>query len=107
MVRVHHTGDSVETEAIKHVDIHVKSEVGEQESEDFVMAVIEEPRVPELMTSSCTFVEILMIGTVKHVDPNLSATKLPAYVPVKDVLAGVRVDDIQKDCHSHLVGFVN
>jgi hypothetical protein len=39
---VHHAGDSVEPEAIKHVLLHVEAEVGEEEAQDLVVAVIEE-----------------------------------------------------------------
>lgn len=41
MMLVHHAGDTVESEAIKHVHIHAVSEVGQQEAEDFVVTVIE------------------------------------------------------------------
>ena len=43
---VHHAGHAIEPEAIEHVNIHVKPEVGKQEPQNLMMAVIEEPRVP-------------------------------------------------------------
>jgi hypothetical protein len=45
MVSVKHARHPIEAEAIKHVLVHVVTEVGEEESEDFVVAVVEEAAV--------------------------------------------------------------
>lgn len=107
MMCVHHAGDSVKSETIKHVNVHIESQIREEESQDLVMTVIEQSRVPKLMSPSCTVVEVLVIGTVKYVDPESSATDISNDSPVKYVLASVRVDDIQKHGHAHLVSLVN
>lgn len=38
---VHHARDAVKSETVKHEDVHVVSQIREQESQDFVTSVIE------------------------------------------------------------------
>lgn len=38
---IHHARYPVKAEAIKHVDVHVKTEIGEKETEDLMMAIVE------------------------------------------------------------------
>ena len=68
MVSVHHTGHTIETETVKHVDVHVEAKVGEEESQDLVVTIVEKPRVPELVTSSAAFVEVKVVCAVEVVD---------------------------------------
>lgn len=110
MVLVHHTGHPIKPEAIEHVDIHVEAEVRQEEAQHFVVAVIEEPRVPQLMSAFSTFMEIEMIGAVEHVDamaisggPNVHDN----VSPVNNILAGMRVHNIEKNSEAHLMRFVN
>lgn len=42
MMGVHHASDSVKPKTVKHVLLHVKAEVGEEEAQDLVVAVVEE-----------------------------------------------------------------
>jgi hypothetical protein len=69
---IHHAGDAVKPEAIKHVDIHVVAEIRQEEAEHFVTAIVEQSRIPEFVTTSGTLVEIKVIGSVKHVDSDIS-----------------------------------
>jgi len=90
VVEVHHTCDTIESEAIELVFIHPKPEVGEQESKNLVMAVVEEATVPELMTAPGPLVEVAVIGAIKHVQS------------IENVLACMGVDDVKQhgDAHS-------
>ena len=88
---VENTGDTVETETVKVVLLHVESQIGQQESQDLVMAVVEQPRVPQLVTTLSTLVEVEVVATVKLVQP------------VQNVLASVRVNDIEQDGDAHSV----
>ena len=67
-MRVHHASHSVETEAIKHVYVHVISQVRKQKAQDLVVPIVEEPRIPELMTASCTLVEVLVVWSIEFID---------------------------------------
>ena len=108
MVRVHHARDAVESESVKHIHVHVKSKVRKQESQNFVVPIVEQPGIPKLVTSSRAFVEVLMVGTVKNVDSDRSALDhLLNDLPIEDVLASVRVHDIEKDSHAHLMCLVD
>lgn len=60
-----------------------------------MVAVVEEARVPQLVTPSSTFMEVKMIGAVKLV------------YAVGDVLAGMRVDNVKKDGQAELVSPVD
>jgi hypothetical protein len=59
------------------------------------VAIVEEAGVPQLVTTSCTFMEVKMIGAVKLVDA------------VGDVLAGVRVDNVKENGQAELVSPVD
>jgi predicted transcriptional regulator len=39
---VHHARDSVESEAVKHVLVHVEPQVGQQEPLDLVVSIVEQ-----------------------------------------------------------------
>ena len=47
MVLVHHTSHAIESEPVKLIFVHVKSQVGEQESQDFVVTIVEQTSVWE------------------------------------------------------------
>ena len=91
VVDIHHARHSVKAEAVKAILLHVETEVGQEEAQDFVVAVIEEPAVPELMTSLAAFVEVKVIGAVEEVQT------------VENVLARVRVNDVEEDSDPHRV----
>lgn len=68
MMLVHHTGNPIEPEPVKHVFVHVEPEIREEEPHDFVVAIVEESTVPELVSSSRAFVEVAVVGPVKVVE---------------------------------------
>jgi hypothetical protein len=68
MMLVHHAGDTVETETIEHELVHPVAEVGEEESKDFWVPIVEEAGVPQVMASARTLVEVQVISSIKHVD---------------------------------------
>lgn len=43
VVLVHHASDTVEAEPIELVDVHPEAQVGQQEAEDFMRAIVEQP----------------------------------------------------------------
>jgi len=85
VVEIHHGGDAIESEAVKPVFLHVKSQVAEQEAHGLVASIVEQSRVPELMATLGTLVEVLVVASIKVVES------------IEDVLAGVRVHDIEED----------
>ena len=95
MVEVHHAGDTVKTEAIKAILLHVEAQIAQQETHGLVAVVVEQTRVPKVMAPFSTLVEVLVIASVKVVES------------VQDVLAGVRVDDIEKNRDAQSVSSVN
>jgi len=95
VVNVHHTCDTVESEAIELIFIHPKPEVGEEESKDLMMAVVEEATVPELMTALGALVEVAVIGAVEHIQS------------IENVLACMGMDDVKQDSDAHSMGGVD
>lgn len=67
MVDVHHASHSVKPEAVKLVLFHPEPEVAHEEAENFVVAIVEETAVPELVTALCTLMEVLVVAAVKLV----------------------------------------
>jgi hypothetical protein len=76
VVSIHHARDPVKSEAIKHEYIHVISQVGQEEPQDFVTSVVEQSGVPELMSTACSLVEVLMVRAIKLIDTFISVEKL-------------------------------
>ena len=58
MVCVQHAGNTVKSEPIKLIFIHPESKIAQQESEHFMVTVVEQPAVPEFMSSFAAFMEI-------------------------------------------------
>ncbi len=58
-------------------------------------AVIKQPAVPEVVVSSPTSMEILVVGSVKEIQT------------IQDVFASVRVDHVKENAQSHSMGSVN
>ena len=67
-MRVHHAGDAVKSETIEHVHVHVESEVGQEEPKNLVMTIIEETRIPKLVSAFYSFVEVKVVRAIEHVD---------------------------------------
>lgn len=94
-MQVQHTCHAIKSETIKLVLIHPESQVAEQESHDFMMAVVEEPAVPLIMASPTTCMEILMVRPIKLIQS------------IEDILGSMTVDDIQQDDKTQAVGGVD
>jgi hypothetical protein len=95
VVGVDHASDTVEAETIELVLLHPESQVAEQETEDLVMAVVEQPAVPQLVSPLGTLVEVLVVAAVEHVQS------------IEDVLGCVTVDNIEQNCDAHAVRSVD
>lgn len=67
MVYIKHTCDSVETEAIEAVFFHPETKVAQKEAQDLVVAVVEQPTVPQVMSALSSFMEIKVVCSIKHV----------------------------------------
>lgn len=88
VVDVHHTRHSVEAEAVEHELFHVVAQVGQQEAENFVVAVVEQAaassivsaraveeytaqaysRIPQLVRTLWPGVEVQVVGAVERVE---------------------------------------
>jgi hypothetical protein len=55
---VQHARDTVEAETVELVLLHPESQIAEEEAQDFVAAVVEQPAVPQLVPSPCTLVKV-------------------------------------------------
>ena len=67
VVLVHHTGHAVKSEAVEMVHFHPEAEVAEQETHDFVVPIIKQTTVPEVVLSLASRVEVQVVGTVKAI----------------------------------------
>lgn len=95
VVGVHHTGDAVEPEAVEFEFLHVEPEVAEEEAENFVMPVVEQSTVPEFVLTFRPTMEIEVIRSVERIKT------------IKDVLASVRMNDIEQNGYAHSMGRVD
>lgn len=95
MVLVHHARHAVEAEAVELVLLDPEAQIAEQEAEDLVVAVVEEAAVPELVPAAAALVEVLVVGAVELVDA------------IEDVLARVRVHDVEQDGDTHAMRGIN
>jgi hypothetical protein len=68
VVCIHHTRDSIESETIKHEVVHIVTEIRQEEPQDLVIAIIEQPRTPLGMVAPGSSVKVLMISAVEFVD---------------------------------------
>jgi hypothetical protein len=61
------------------------------------------------MSTFATFVEVEVVCPVEHVDSDCQyhCHLDSSYAPVQDILAGMRMDDIEENGQSHLVSLVN
>jgi hypothetical protein len=95
MMLVHHTGHTIKPKPVKHVLVHVKPQVGQEEPQNLVVAIVEQSTVPKLVSTPGSFVEVTVIGSVKVVQSILR------------VLGSVGVDDVEEDDHAHPVSSVD
>ena len=92
---VHHASHSIEPKPVKHVLVHVESQVGQEEPQDLVVTIVEQPTVPQFVSTSSSLVEVTVIRSVKVIQSILG------------ILGSVRVDDVEQDNHSHPVSSVD
>ena len=83
MMLVHHTSHPVKTEAVELVHIHPVAKIAHQETQYFMVSVIEETTVPKLVSTSGSFVEVMVVAPIKMIQA------------IKDVFAGMRMNDIE------------
>ena len=88
---VHHARDAIKAEAVELVFLHPESQVAEQEPKNFVVAVVEQTTVPQLVSSSAAFMEVEVVRSIKVVQP------------VQHVFARMRVNDVEEDSDTHAV----
>jgi pentose-5-phosphate-3-epimerase len=67
VVDVEHASDTIKAEAIELVLIHPESQIAQEKPQDFVVAVVEEAAIPQIMLSPSTPMEVLVIRTVELV----------------------------------------
>lgn len=94
MVSVEHARHTVEPEAVKVVLVHPESEVAQQEAHDFMMTIVEQSAVPELMSSLWALVEVLMVSSIKLIQT------------IEHVLGSMTVNNIQQDNKAQAVSSV-
>jgi hypothetical protein len=95
MMGVHHAGNSIEAEAVKLVLLHPKPQVTHQKAQDFMMAIVKQATVPELVAAFGSLMEILVVASIELVNT------------IEDVLACMRVNHIQKHCNSQSMCGIN
>jgi hypothetical protein len=95
VVDVHHTRDTVKSEAIKFEFLHIKPEIAEEKAENLVASIVEQSAIPELVVPFRSAMEVEMICSVVHIET------------VQDVLAGVRMDDIKQNDYAHAMGCID
>lgn len=110
---VQHRSDAVESEAIELVLFHPEAQIGQQETQHFdsetkeiskgenpnrkrhLLRVIEETAVPQVMEPTRIVMEVATVGSV------------PLVQAVRNVLASVAVDDVQKNIDARFVRHVD
>lgn len=92
---VHHRSDAVKAETVKLILFHVEAEVAKQETKDFVVIIIEQSAIPQLMATFGAAVEVLVVGAIELIEA------------VVHILAGVRVNHIKQHSDAHTVSCVD
>ena len=95
VVDVHHTRDTVEPETIKFEFLHIEPKIAEEEAENLVASVVEQPTIPQFVLSFRTAMEVEVVCTIKRIKA------------VKNVLASVRMNNIEQNNYPQAVSCVN
>ena len=95
VVLIEHARHAIEPESIKTVLVHPEPQVAQQEPQDLMVAVVEEPAVPELMLAFGALVEVLMISTVELIQT------------IKHVLGRMAVHDIKQHNEAQAVRHID
>ena len=67
VVRVQHAGNTVKSETVELVLLHPETQITEQEAQNLMMTIVEQPAVPQLMSSLYALVEVEVVATIEHV----------------------------------------
>jgi hypothetical protein len=95
VMKIHHTRHTVKPEPVKLILFHPEPQIAQQEAQNFMVAVVEQSTVPKFVTAFATFMEVLVVSAIKLVQT------------VKDVFAGMRMNNIEQNGEAHSVGSVN
>ena len=95
MVMVEHGGHAIKAEAVEVVLVQPEFQVGEQEVDDLILAVVEALGIPCQMVAPLPLVEELVLGAIEHVDA------------FRGVFGGVGMHHIQQHPQPHPVGLVH
>jgi hypothetical protein len=95
MMNIHHARNTIESEAIKLILLHIKPEVAQQKPQHLMRCIVKKPAVPEVMPTLATLVKVEMVRAIKLVQT------------IKYVFAGVRMDDIEEDSQTYAMCGVN
>lgn len=68
VMEVHHTRHSIKAEAIKLVFLHPEPQIAHEKAQNFMLPIVEETAIPEVMSSLATIVEVLVVSSVEMVD---------------------------------------
>ena len=95
VVLVKHTGHPIEAEAIELVLLHPETEVAQEKAEHFMMAIVKEPTVPQVMIALSATMEVMMITAIEHIQA------------IQRILRGMRMHDIKQDRDAHRMSRIN
>src|SRR5690606_36877060 len=95
VMKIHHRGDAVETEAVNMKLFYPILDIREQELQHFGFTVVEELRVPCAVVSPTSGVKILVVRTIKLIQA------------LGDIFHSVRVHQVDDNGNAHIVGRVD
>jgi hypothetical protein len=64
---IKHAGHTIKPEPIELVLVHPETQIAQQEPHYFMMAIVEQPAVPLVMSTLATTMEVLMVSAVELV----------------------------------------
>ena len=95
MVRIEHTGHTVEAVSIEFILFHPEAQITQKETQHLVASIIEQTAVPELMTALRTAMEVEVICSIKLIES------------INDVLGRMAVNHIEQHNQPHTVSCIN
>jgi hypothetical protein len=94
VVSVQHARHSIETETVELVLLHPEAQIAKEEAQNFMATVVEQPAVPQLVSTLGTLVEVQVVAVIEHVEA------------IQYVLRRMTVHHIQQNCNAHTVGSI-
>ena len=95
VVEIEHGSHAVEAEAIEAELLQPIAHIGEQELQRFLLAVVEEFGIPELVVAALAAVQVLKIGAIEEVDA------------LANVFHRVGMYEVHDDQQTHTVRSIN